>query len=178
MNILILCAILLAASGSSHKTTSVAGPFELSFDEKGIGQGLKPRKIHGYDSKLPGYHVEAQIATLLIHPCSNNKSRNKLPNKLVLAIRTSSGERPMLERFSLISSKLIITSALFNGLDYERVQTINNSKSGNQQVSKVPKGTYLRFEVVGEEVDVTFLPKAMELLKKGCKVEWIDWYRR
>ncbi len=42
---------------------------------------------------------------------------------------------------------------------------------------KVQTDTYFKFDVVGEEVHVTFLPPAMELLKVECKISWIDWYR-
>ena len=36
---------------------------------------------------------------------------------------------------------------------------------------------YFTFGIVGDEVQVTFLPKAIEMLKTRCTISWIDWYR-
>ena len=41
----------------------------------------------------------------------------------------------------------------------------------------VRKGGYFQMTVLGKEVLVTFLPKAMALLEGDITITWIDYYR-
>ena len=171
-------------SPTAKSTTAL---FEAQFDEQGIGRGVRPRILHPYDPHLPGFRVQAAIATLLIRPhydhSTSRTTDRKSPDRLVLAIRTSSPAHPMLESFTLITSDVTVQSSLNQTEEEIRpaIKPPNNSRAdgapGEKPVHQVPRGTYFRFEVVGEEVHVTFLPKAMELLQRECRVEWVDWYR-
>jgi GT2 family glycosyltransferase len=121
----------------------------------------------GFDPELSGYHITGDIAGVILDPRTN-----RLPGKLVLAITTSPGMRPNLEGFFVTGTNLAIETALSDGLDYS---TVKNPGAGTR--SSVKKGTYLQFRVVDKAVHVTFLPRAMPLLEKKCKIFWIDWYR-
>jgi hypothetical protein len=44
-------------------------------------------------------------------------------------------------------------------------------------VPEINTDTYLKFEICDDEMRVTLLPKAIELLRAECAVSWIDWYR-
>jgi hypothetical protein len=171
--------------GSAAKRLTAS--FEAQFDEQGIGRGLRPRILYPYDPHLPGFRVEAAIATLRIRPhlgyITGRTPGRKPPDRLVLAIRTSSPAHPMLESFALITSDMTVQSSL-NQTEEEIRSTVKpqntsgtNGAPDERLVHHVPRGTYFRFEVVGEEVHVTFLPKAMGLLQRECRVEWVDWYR-
>src|SRR3712207_2920902 len=96
----------------SQTARGVTAPFEMQFDEQGIGRGLRPRILHPYDPSLPGYRIEAAIATLRIRPrqhqTTGQTTHPKSPDKLVLAIRTSSPSRPMLESFALIAPDVTV----------------------------------------------------------------------
>jgi hypothetical protein len=47
------------------------------------------------DPDLPGYHVTGDIASIVLRP-----QLSLLPDKIVVAITTSPGMRPMLEDFN------------------------------------------------------------------------------
>ena len=143
-------------------------PFAITF-VKGAGwtQGYQ-----GFDPKLPGYHLTGDIAEI-----RTRLQSEKLPETIVLAIRTSPAMRPNLESFVLSNKDTVIDTALFNGTGLELVKD-PKSKTPAEPVAKVKQGTYFRFAVVGEQVQVTFMPKAMELLREEYEISWIDWYRK
>lgn len=125
----------------------------------------------GYDPGLPGYHVIGDIASVTLRALADHP-----PDRLVLAIRTSPGMQPMLESFTFTAPLVKISGEPFNkgGLAwYKRA----NSSMPWQADPAVQVDKYLKFEVVGDEVRVTFLPPAIELLSVQCEVAWIDWYR-
>jgi len=127
----------------------------------------------GYDPNLPGYRVMGDIASIALSAMTD-----RLPEKLVLVIRTHPSTQPMLENFTLIGSHVKLSGEPFNdavGLTYFRRQ------DGSEQWEPVPHrdgNTYLTFEIVGRDVHVTFSRKAIELLRTECLISWIDWYRR
>jgi hypothetical protein len=127
----------------------------------------------GYDPNLPGYHVTGDIASVTLSAVDN-----RLPEKLVLVIRTGPSTTPMLENFTLIGSQVKLSGEPFNdavGLTYfERRDCF-------EQWMPVPHedgNSYLTFEIVDEDIHVTFGRKALELLRTECQISWIDWYRR
>ena len=78
----------------------------------------------------------------------------------------------MLEGFSLGDHDSIVHTGL--GQQAEEVQRPLRDKAP----TTVKAGTYFEMKVVGKEVHVTFLPQAMEMLKKECTLSWVDWYRQ
>jgi len=142
-------------------------PFEIS-----LGNRAKwSQQYKGYDPNLPGYHIVGDIASVTIRARTND-----LPETLILAIRTSPGMPPMLENFTFAAPCVMLTGEPFKGAELDYF-TRDNSSIDWQGPSKVQTGTYFKFGVFGDEVHVTFLPPAIELLKVECKISWIDWYR-
>ena len=143
-------------------------PFELTLGKKASwSQGHE-----GYDPNLPGYHIAGDIASVKLRA-----KTDRLPCELVLAIQTSPEMPPMLENFTLIGPYAKLSGEPFNpdvGMTYFR-------KIGCSEewvaVPTIKTDAYLRFEIIGDEVRVTFLPKAIELLRAECTISWIDWYR-
>ena len=82
----------------------------------------------------------------------------------------------MLEHFAVGTNKWNLDSALFNGTGLTLILDPESDDPADP-VAQVKRGTYFRFAVVGNEVHVTFLPKAMAVVKDGCTVSWIDWFR-
>jgi hypothetical protein len=149
-----------------------AGPSPVPF-ELLLGKEADWAEGHqGYDPNLPGYHLVGDIASVTLKALTD-----LLPDKLVVAIRTSPGMPPMLEDFTLGGPHVRLTGEPFNphaGLVlFERVDCSSQWRA----MPEVDAGTYLFFEIAGDEVRVTFLPPAITLLKAECTISWIDWYR-
>lgn len=104
----------------------------------------------GFDPDLSGYHVTGDIASIVLRPRSA-----QLPDTMVIAITTSPGMRPRLEHFKVSTKDVTLSLAL----------------------PAVRKGGYFQMTVLGKEVLVTFLPKAMALLEGDITITWIDYYR-
>jgi parallel beta-helix repeat protein len=128
-------------------------------------------QFEGYDPNLPGYHIVGDIASVTMRARADD-----LPETLILAIRTSPGMPPMLENFTFAAPCVMLTGEPFKGAELDYF-TRDNSSVEWQGPSKVQTDTYFKFDVVGDEVHVTFLPPAIELLKVECRISWIDWYR-
>ncbi len=158
-----LAMILVGCSVPLSRSVEV-DPFEIEFG----GQAAWTEGYSRFDPNLPGYHVTGDIASMVLRPRSK-----QVPDKMVIAITTSPGMRPMLEHFKVTTKEITLTSALFNGTGSTGV---TNRRTKTQ--ATVKRGKYLRFSVVGREVRVTFLPEAMGLLEGDIKVSWIDWYRQ
>ncbi len=143
-------------------------PFELTLGRKASwSQGHE-----GYDPNLPGYHVAGEIASVKLRA-----KTDRLPCGLVLAIQTSPDMPPMLEDFTLIGPHAKLSGEPFNpeaGVAYFRKVGCSDEWV---TVPTIKTDAYLRFEIINDEVRVTFLPKAIELLRAECTISWIDWYR-
>jgi hypothetical protein len=143
-------------------------PFELTLGPKASwSQGYD-----GYDPNLPGYRVAGQIASVTLRA-----KTDRLPCELVLAIQTSPGMPPMLESFTLAGPGVKLSGEPFNpdaGMTYFRKAGCSDEWVA---VPVIETDKYLRFEIIDDQVRVTFLPKAVELLPAECAVSWIDWYR-
>jgi hypothetical protein len=120
---------------------------------------------------LPGYHIVGDIASVALRARIDN-----LPNKLILAIETSPDMPPMLENFTFAAPCIMLSGEPFKGTELT-YSTRANSTMLWEGGSKVGADTYFKFDIVGDEVHVTFLPLAIQLLKTECKISWIDWYR-
>ena len=83
---------------------------------------------------------------------------------------------PMLEHFTFTAPCVALTGEPFKDDQLDYFTRINSALEW-QGPTKVQAGTYFNFDVVGDEVRITFLPPAIELLKVECKISWIDWYR-
>ncbi len=142
-------------------------PFDISLGSRAAWS----QQHKGYDPALPGYHIVGDIASVTIRGRVDN-----LPEKLILAIRTSPGMPPMLENFTFAAPCVTLTGEPFKGTQWD-YSTRDNSSADWQGPSKVGAGTYFNFDVVGDEVHVTFLQKAIDLLRTECRISWIDWYR-
>jgi len=160
-----LLSLAGCTSLSSRNEAVLAPPFELIFHE-----GVNWSDNHeGFDPSLPGFHVVGGVGEVVLRPITE-----KLPEKFILAIRTSPGMPPMLESFMLVSPDTVLESVPFDSST-----TVWNAETDSPKdiLFKVAGGTYFQFEVVGAEIYVSFLPRGMSLLKKECKIRWIDWYR-
>ncbi|MFN0125116.1 MAG: hypothetical protein ACKV19_00320 [Verrucomicrobiales bacterium] len=144
------------SAGKSHP------PFELTFVRRLAAAESAPV----WDPKLPGYRLDAEIATVKIRPLAGHR-----PEKLVLRIRTSAGMPPMLEGFSLQAPGRKVSTGL--KMTTEEIQT-----GATPGPTELKERSYFAMKVVGKEVEVIFLPKAMKLLKDECIVTWVDWYRQ
>jgi hypothetical protein len=82
----------------------------------------------------------------------------------------------MLENFTFAAPCVMFTGEPFKGSELDYI-TRDSSALEWQGPSKVQIDTYFKFDVVGDEAHVTFLPEAIALLRTECKISWIDWYR-
>jgi len=158
-----------AKFASSWRTNVGSGqePFQIILGDKAEWS----QQYEGYDPNLPGYHIVGDIASVTMRARTDD-----LPEALILAIRTSPGMPPMLESFTFAAPCVMLSGEPFKGAELGYFTRANTSLEW-QGPSKVQTGTYFKFDVVGDEVYVTFLPPAIELLKVECKISWIDWYR-
>ena len=148
--------------------TPAREPFVLTLGKRASW----PADHEGYDPNLPGYHIVGGIASVTLHA-----RRGKLPRELVLAIQTSPGMPPMLENFTLVGRFVKLSGEPFNpdaGMTY--FARIADSDEW-QAVPEIETDVYFKFEIRDDEVRVTFLPRAIELLRAECVISWIDWYR-
>ena len=148
-------------------TVFIREPIELSLGKRASW----PPGHEGYDPDLPGYHIVGDIASVALRVATD-----RLPCVLILAIQTSPGMPPMLENFTLVGPQVKLSGEPFNpdgGLTYFK-------KVGSDDWEDVPAvetDAYFKFEICDDEVRVTFLPRAVELLRDDCTISWIDWYR-
>jgi len=156
--ILIGCAAL-AGNGFGESTNA---PVEMSF----IHQIPTSNETPVYDAALPGFRTSAQIVVGNIKP-----KTKELPAKLVLVIRTTPGLPPMLEDFGMRSPKKTVRT----GLKRRHEDVVETGKEAKRE--QVPTGTYFVFTKTRTEVQITFTPMAMEMLKDECSIEWTDWHR-
>ena len=157
--ILIGCA---AVAGNGFGDGTNVPPVELSF----IHQIPNSKEAPVYDAALPGFRSSAQIVVGTIKP-----KTKELPAKLVLVIQTTPGLPPMLEDFGMRSPKKTVQT----GLRRRHEDVVETGKEAKRE--QVPAGTYFKFTTTRTEVVVTFMPKAMEMLKDECSIEWTDWHR-
>ncbi len=142
------------------------GPFEIRFAKTATwGKGMV-----GYDPDLPGYHVSGDIASLRLRPAAGGRP----PEKLVLAISTSPGQKPHLDHFRLAVLGGQIEIEPFAEQARPRVMWTGRERNTFQYAER---GAYFTFAVVGDEVQVVFQADVMELLSGECSISWIDWYR-
>jgi len=142
--------------------------FELMLGKKASwSQGRE-----GYDPNLPGYHIVGDIASVTLRA-----KTDRLPCELVLAIQTSPGMPPMLENFTLVNPFVKLTGEPFNP---DAGMMCFRKVDGSDEWEPVPEiaiDAYLKFEICDDAVRVTFLRKAIELMRAECTILWIDWYR-
>jgi hypothetical protein len=146
----------------------VEEPFEIVLGKK----AQWPKGQEGYDPNLPGYHLVGDIASVTLRARTAEP-----PDKLVLVIRNWPSATPMLENFTLTCPLLKLSGEPFNTGQFEHFQR-STPQAKWEFVSLVPVEEYCIFEIAGDEIHVTFLPRAIELLSDECEVSWIDWYRR
>jgi hypothetical protein len=130
-----------------------------------------PATHEGFDPNLPGYHIVGDIASATLRP-----RKDDLPDRLILAIQTSQGGTAMLESFTFAAPCVMISGEPFKGAGL----TMSGRTDSTLPWQPEPDGRadeYFTFEITGDEVHITFLPPALELLRTECKLSWIDWYR-
>ncbi len=125
----------------------------------------------GYDPDLPGYHIVGDIASVMLRAQTDD-----LPDRLVLAIQTLPSAMPMMEGFTFASPCVMISGEPFKdgGLTVSRRA---DSSLPWQVAPAVEADEYFVFELLSDEVRITFMPAAVELLRTPCKLSWVDWYR-
>jgi hypothetical protein len=155
-------------AGASADIDPNAAPFTLALGAKASW----PTGYEGYDPNLPGYHLVGDIASVKLRARTGTP-----PGELVLAIQPRPGVPAMLENFTLVSPCAELSGEPFNAdagmMYFERIGCSDQW----QAIPVVDTGAYLKFELRGDEVRVTLLPKAIDLLRAECTVSWIDWYR-
>jgi len=125
----------------------------------------------GYQADLPGFRVVGDIASLRLDRISDRAS-----GPLVLGIRA--GGRPMLEHFEAAAAdgSWAISGSFFDGTGEMDVQTPTTDGKATM-VHRAPANTYLRMDIVGDEVRLTLKPALLEQLGEQFTVRWIDYYR-
>jgi len=142
-------------------------PFDIALGVRAQWSGLHK----GYDPNLPGYRIAGDIASVTLRARIDD-----LPAKLVLAIRTSPGMAPMLEDFTCAAPCVMLSGEPFKDAGLTCSKRADSSLSW-EVVPDAATDTYFKFDAVGDEVHVTFLPAAIELLRMQCRISWIDRYR-
>ena len=124
------------------------------------------------DPRLPGYHlsggigvVELQIASEVSH------------DRLVLDITTSSGMKPNLESFTLGWGDTLLKVAPFGASSLADV-IVKNANGRWKTIFQRDRQDYFEFQRRDSTVKVSFLPAALQFMKRECTITWIDWYRR
>lgn len=125
----------------------------------------------GYDPNLPGYRVVGDIASVTLRAQIND-----LPSRLILAIQTSPGMIAMLEGFTFTAPCIMVNGEPFGQAGLAVYRRADSSRPWQLEPG-VPADALFTFAIVGDEVRITFLPAAIELLRMPCKLSWVDWYR-
>lgn len=146
---------------------SMREPFEVALSTRAR---WSPRHA-GYDPNLPGYHIVGDIASATLRTQTDG-----LPGRLVLAIQTSPGGTPMLEGFTFEAPCVMISGGPFKGAGLTVYGRADSSLPW-QADPGIPADRYFNFGIIDDEVRITFLSAAVELLRMQCKLSWIDWYR-
>lgn len=136
--------------------------FDAVLTDDGPGRGLEPRRIVAYDHTLPGWLIEASMATLQLQP----RPTGFEPDSLVLVLRTST---PALEHLALTTPTAGVATAM--GDEEEQVT------GSDGRTRPVPAGTYFDVGFEGRDVRVVLKRSAVELLERGGSVEWVDVFR-
>jgi len=93
--------VLLAGCTFPVSRGAKSDPFQVELD----GRTKWTERHKGFDSDLPGYHVTGDIASIVLRP-----RPGRLPDKMVIAIKTSPGMmRPMLEHFKVTTKDVTLT---------------------------------------------------------------------
>lgn len=160
-------------SSTPVKTTAakpLISPFEITL----AGRTKFAAGREGFDPALPGYHLVADIGTINVSPRKVDASdKARIAETLVLRIATSPGMPPMLEGFTITSERGTLQT--FLSKEGKPADTEIRGKDGKTQIVASPR--YVEMKVVGKEVEVRLLPPALDWLKNGGTIQWVDWYR-
>lgn len=136
-------------------------PFDAELTDDGPGRGLQPRRVAAYDPSLPGFEVEAQMGTLALRRWSNEP----MPDSLVLVLHTSAAG---LEHLVLSTPTASVAWSVDNG------ETFTGEDGRSLRASS---GTYFGYQPFARGTRVILRPAAMELLRQGGRIEWVDAFR-
>ena len=136
-------------------------PFDAELTDDGPGRGLQPRRVAAYDWSLPGFVVEAQMGTLALRRWSNQP----IPDSLVLVLHTSGAG---LEHLVLSTPTATVAWTVDDG------EQVTGSEGAPLRASA---GTYFGYEPFARGTRVVLRRPAMELLRQGGRVEWVDAFR-
>ncbi len=136
--------------------------FDAVLTDDTPGRGLEPRRIVAYDPALPGWVVEAAMATIPLQP----RAARAPPDSLGLRLRTST---PALEHLALTTPTAAVATAM--GDEEEQVT------GSDGRTRPVPAGTYFDLRFEGRDVRVVLTRSAVELLERGGSLEWVDVFR-
>lgn len=146
---------------------AVQGPLEVA-----LGRRARWSSRHaGYDPNLPGYRLVGDIASVSLRAQTDD-----LPGRLVVAIQNSPSAIPMMEGFTFASPCLMVSGEPFKAGSLSVSRRADSSLPW-QPAPGVNADEYFAFELLSDEVRITFLPAAVELLRTPCKLSWVDWYR-
>ena len=129
----------------------------------------------GFDPALPGYHLVADIGGIKLTPrkAPVDATTHRVTDVLILRIATSPGMPPMLEGFTITSERGSLQT--FLSKEGPPADTEIRARDGKTQIVSSPR--YVEMKVVDKTVEVRLLPPAMEWLKNGGTIQWVDWYR-
>jgi hypothetical protein len=136
-------------------------PFDAELTDDGPGRGLEPRRVAAYDPSLPGFVVEAPMGTLALRRWSTMP----MPDSLVLVLNTSSAG---LEHLILSTPAASVAWTVDDG------EQVTGSDGATLRASA---GTYFGYEPFAGGTRVVLRRPAMELLRQGGRVEWVDAFR-
>ena len=142
-------------------------PFDISFVR---GARWQEGRL-GFDPELPGYHFDGGIGKVSVRPRAET-----FPAEIVFSLRTSPGMEPHLEGFIAESGGLVYRAS--PSAKDDRVEIMQTDSAGRLASSRFTAlGAYFAFEAVGSSFHVRFGPEGMALLRAGCAISWVDWYR-
>ncbi len=149
----------------------LASPFEIAL----VGKTKFAAGHDGFAPALPGFHLVADIGAINLTPrkAGAGAENVRVADTLVLRIATSPGMPPMLEGFTLASERGSLQT--FLSKEGPPADTEVRGKDGKTQIVSSPR--YVEMKVVDKTVEVRLLPPAMEWLKNGGTIQWVDWYR-
>ncbi len=149
-------------------------PFSIQFLNQLGHVGVLSPDYPEYDPALPGFHILGKSNGFVyarIAPTSSDR-----PNTFILALQAAHKE----DGFTLEKPVLAVqqhpinrTSLWMFSIQQGNVVVRNNLiRKAKTLVIREGPTDYFRYDIVGDSVHVTFLPKALALLSEECHLTW------
>ena len=136
--------------------------------------GMLSPAVPGYDRQLPRYHILGEsngVVQMILRPTSAEP-----PPALVLALQAGARKVNRSTGGTVVEpwTNLRYRTELCFFSVRQGDTIIKNDLVRREDKLVIIKGPqdYFRYDIVGDAVHVTFLPKAMALLNRECRVIW------